>query len=241
MYGDEALELPVLGQFVQERRELKGWTQRQLANAIPTGTGYISKIEQGGREAPSDAVLDKLSEALDLDEHATMHLYALAGRQRPASAAMTDAEIAGLLAAYDPHPAACLLGWRVTQANSAFRRMWPGLAEADNLPTWLFRDARAKLVTPDWEDEARMIVGLMRHCSALPGQRETMAGVVAGLSDVLQFYRLWRAGVVYAWRPTPDRRVWDPVSESETTVRVLAMRLPASPARLVVGIPQPDY
>lgn len=57
-----------LAQFVRERRQALGLSQKELANAVGVTSAFISQVESGrrGRKA-SDALIEKLAVALKSD------------------------------------------------------------------------------------------------------------------------------------------------------------------------------
>src|SRR5262245_18631851 len=56
--------------FIQERREMAGLTQQQLADRLGTSAGTVSRWESpklGKRRVPSSEVLAAIAEALNID------------------------------------------------------------------------------------------------------------------------------------------------------------------------------
>ncbi len=62
--------------FVKEARLESGFGQRQFARLIGVSPSYLNEVEQGKRPAPSEKVLKKIRQNLDVDEEI---LYDLAG------------------------------------------------------------------------------------------------------------------------------------------------------------------
>ncbi|MFI1914728.1 helix-turn-helix domain-containing protein [Nocardia sp. NPDC020380] len=224
-----ALELPTLAAFVRRLRIRRGWTQRQLAIEAHLGLGTIRKIEQDAPVSIGDRALTALAQALCDNTHERVHLRALAGKSdAPTGLGVTAAGLVGrVLAAFEPSPAAWLYNWRVDQANDTYRRLFPGLAEAENLPLWVFRDPRARLVLRDWHREADAVAGMLRHTATDPHVRTATAGVIKSVETVHEFRRAWESEVVYIHRPCARRRIWVPRSEQlihleETLIPVTA-------------------
>jgi HTH-type transcriptional regulator, competence development regulator len=69
------------GTAIRSLREAKGLGLRQFARAIPIAPSYQSFIESGAVPPPSDAVLVRMAELLDVSEQA---LFIRAGRLPPA-------------------------------------------------------------------------------------------------------------------------------------------------------------
>lgn len=57
------------GELIKEARKEKKITQRELASLIGVDFTYISKIETGALEPPSEEVIKKISKILDIDEN----------------------------------------------------------------------------------------------------------------------------------------------------------------------------
>ena len=60
------MTLKWLGGMIQERREAKGWNQKELARRVKVTDAYIAMLETGKRKNPSRAVLKRLARALDV-------------------------------------------------------------------------------------------------------------------------------------------------------------------------------
>jgi transcriptional regulator with XRE-family HTH domain len=59
------------GEQIRAFRKAKGWSLRDLADRVGVGFTYLSRIENGRLnfgDYPSDALIHRLSEALDADE-----------------------------------------------------------------------------------------------------------------------------------------------------------------------------
>jgi len=57
------------GQIIREARKSNQITQRDLAKRINVDFTYISKIENGALEPPSEEVITKMAKVLDIDEN----------------------------------------------------------------------------------------------------------------------------------------------------------------------------
>jgi DNA-binding XRE family transcriptional regulator len=66
----------MIGEVIRRRRERRGLSQRDLARRVGTGAPHISKIENEV-EVPSEEVLTRIAEELDLDP---VELNLMAGR-----------------------------------------------------------------------------------------------------------------------------------------------------------------
>jgi len=63
--------MTTFGQRIRELRQAKKWTLRQLAPKVGVGFTYLSKVENEKLDFgdyPSEALIHRLAEALDVDE-----------------------------------------------------------------------------------------------------------------------------------------------------------------------------
>lgn len=67
-----------LGSLIREGRRKKKLSQRQLAAALPMSQTNLSRVELGDHAPPSDGVLLRIAEVLELDPR---ELLRAAGRQ----------------------------------------------------------------------------------------------------------------------------------------------------------------
>lgn len=80
MAGTKADKTPArtLGSLIREGRRKKKLSQRQLAAELPMSQTNLSRVELGDHAPPSDAVLLRIAEVLELDPR---ELLRAAGRQ----------------------------------------------------------------------------------------------------------------------------------------------------------------
>ncbi|MFE3057777.1 helix-turn-helix transcriptional regulator [Nocardia sp. NPDC059239] len=239
--GDETeVEMPTLAAFVKQLRLRRGWTQREFAQHAHLGLGTVQKLEQGDKVSVGDRALSALADAVCDDEHEREHLRALGGRPGfTLGEAASAQDVATLLDQLTSIPAAWVVNWGVAAANDRYRRLMPGLAEARSMPHWLFGDPRAKLVLPGWQFEATVVVGLLRHYSAVAPEAGITAEIIRELlASHGDFRRLWASGAVYVRRPESTRRIWSPATGTMTVVRESV--IPAASGWLAIGFPAGD-
>lgn len=70
------------GSFVKQKRTEKGISLRKFAELLNIAPGYMSDLEQGRRNAPSDKKIEKLEEILKLTELEVFFLNDLAAQTR---------------------------------------------------------------------------------------------------------------------------------------------------------------
>lgn len=56
------------GEYLRQQRKDKRITQRELASKVNVDFSYISKIETGALEPPSEDIIIKISKVLEVDE-----------------------------------------------------------------------------------------------------------------------------------------------------------------------------
>ncbi|AYF77144.1 XRE family transcriptional regulator [Nocardia yunnanensis] len=228
--------MPSLGAFARELRDRRGWTQPKAADRAKVGVSTLRKLEQNSGAEFREDTLENLANVLCATGDERAHWWALAGRTGRALPGSGPEDVALLVAALDSAPAAWVRDWRVRIANDAHRRLFPGLADAESLPRWMFGDPRAKLVLPEWWDEARMLVGMMRHLAVSGRGHGHTVDVIRAMSDYPDFRRIWDTGVVHIARPGRLRRIWSPATESETTLRE-ALYPTSESGVIIVGFP----
>jgi transcriptional regulator with XRE-family HTH domain len=186
-------------------RRVEGRRREEVAALASVSVDYIKRLE-GGRIRPSEAVLDSLARALQLDMVERKHLFALAGR---ASAHDIDPFVdvrpglLRLLAAVEPLPAFIvgpwldLLAWNPTASAlfCGFERRPP--AER-NMARLIFLDPeiRELFCAGGWDGSGLVAALRLRYTRGQPDPR-----VQALISELKQrsplFRRLWQEhGVV---------------------------------------------
>lgn len=66
---EEEIEENKFGDLVKEKREERGYSYAQLGELSGLSASYISRLEKGERRAPSYSVIQKLSEALEMNKN----------------------------------------------------------------------------------------------------------------------------------------------------------------------------
>jgi transcriptional regulator with XRE-family HTH domain len=187
-------------------RRVEGLRREEVAALASISVDYVKRLE-AGRIRPSDAVLDSLARALQLDVVERAHLFALAGRTASAHGhhGLEDVRpgLLRLLAAVEPLPAFIvgpwldLLAWNPTASTlfCGFERRPP--AER-NMAHLIFLDPEiGKLFcTGDWDGSGLVAALRVRYERGEHDQR-----VEALVSELVErsplFARLWEEhGVV---------------------------------------------
>jgi transcriptional regulator with XRE-family HTH domain len=186
-------------------RRVEGLRREGVAALASVSVDYIKRLE-AGRIRPSDAVLDSLARALQLDVAERAHLFAIAGR-----AAAHDVDplkdvrpgLVRLLAAVEPLPAFVvgpwldLLAWNPTASAlfCGFERRPP---EERNMARLIFLDPeiRKLFCTEDWNGAG--LVAALRVRNERSRRDPRAEALISELIDRSRlFRRLWEEhGVV---------------------------------------------
>ncbi|UVY82947.1 helix-turn-helix transcriptional regulator [Brachybacterium sp. NBEC-018] len=190
------------------RRRVPGLRREELAQLAGVSVTYLTRLEQGQSQNASEAIIEALARALQLDDDERAHLASLAGaRSRPRSLPTSPPEVAKpgaeqLLHAMGEVPAVLLgrfndvLAW-----NRAGHLLLAGHLAADapsrpedrpNQMALLFLDPHTRDLHADWADEAARAVASLRFVAAQWAHDRRLAELVGTLSvRSPEFARLW--------------------------------------------------
>jgi len=189
-----------------EQRRVPGLRREEVAARADMSPDYLRRVEQA-RVLPSDAVLDRLAEALRCGPWERAHLQNLAdrarGRQPPTP---VDAEVRPtvlrLLEALEPTPAVVLgrrcevLAWNRTGAalDEVVARKPP---DERNIARRIILDPTARELYPEWEVLAQEVADVLRLNKARFSDDRLLAALIDELLGAsLEFRRCWeRQGV----------------------------------------------
>jgi transcriptional regulator with XRE-family HTH domain len=208
------------------RRRVKGLRREEVALLAGMSTEYYVRLERGNGAGVSQAVLDGISRALQLDEAEHAHLYDLVraanqgtnpGRRRgPASPQQVNTNVLQLIDAMHDVPVFIQNGRLDAVATNRlgaalFSEMFVLPQRPVNAARFTFLDPRAQTFYRDWEGNARQIVALLRaEAGRAPYDRvlTDLVGELATRSDL--FRTLWASHDVRVHR-TGTKNVHHPV------------------------------
>ncbi|TAK68560.1 MAG: XRE family transcriptional regulator [Actinomycetota bacterium] len=189
------------------RRRVPGLRREELAQLAGVSVTYLTRLEQGQSQNASDAVIDALALALQLDADERTHLGVLAHparKQRRRNVAQEEAKpgAAQLLQAMGHVPAVLLgrfhdiLAWnragQVLLAGHLDYEAPNAGAERPNQLRMLFLDKRTRDLYLDWNDEAALAVASLRYISAQFADDRRSAELVSELQvRSPEFATLW--------------------------------------------------
>jgi transcriptional regulator with XRE-family HTH domain len=256
MESDSGRPVTELGEFLRSRRDrltpeevgvrsygrrrVSGLRREELAQLAGVSVTYLTRLEQGHSLNASDAVIDALARALQLDPDERTHLFALAHpapakRPRPSKPEVPKSGAVQLLHAMGDVPA-LLLG----RFNDILAWNRPGhlllaghldydapnrSAERPNHIRMLFLDEHTRELYADWRDEAASAVASLRYVAAQFPDDRRLAALVGELSlNSPEFASLW-AGHAVKLCTSGSKRLRHP-EVGELTVGYEVLHLP---------------
>lgn len=208
------------------RRRVKGLRREEVALLAGMSTEYYVRLERGNGAGVSEAVLDGISRALQLDEAEHTHLYDLvraanlgaqpARRRGPSRPQQVRPGVQQLIDAMTDVPVFVQNGRLDAVATNRlgaalFSEMFVLPQRPMNAARFTFLDARAQRFYRDWEGNAGQIVALLRgEAGRSPYDRilTDLVGELATRSDL--FRTLWASHDVRLHR-TGSKNVRHPV------------------------------
>jgi transcriptional regulator with XRE-family HTH domain len=222
------------------RRRSPGLRRDEVAQLSGISIAYYTWIEQGRDINMSPEVLNAIARALLLSEAERVHLFALVGievRENTVGDERVHPTIANIFN-YAPSSWCAFVhdSWfNVLQSTFlaiAVFDISPGRELESNLLYRLFADPKQRKVWVEWENEARMAVGMFRHGLARRPTASEGFCLLDALLEVPDFARIWDEYDVRI-RPSPDEffrpEPWQLAHPELGLVRVhrLAMAIPA--------------
>ncbi|MFI7537409.1 helix-turn-helix transcriptional regulator [Streptosporangium sp. NPDC049376] len=179
------------------RRRVPGLRREELAQLAGVSATYYTRLEQGQSANASEAVIDSLARALDLNEDERAHLHDLARpvpakRRRPAKPAMVRPGTRQLIDAMGEVPAVVLgrrnevlawnrLGHLLLAGHHAFDAP-DRIADRPNLARMLFLDPHHRNLHVHWEEEAIRAVASLRVVAGRYQDDRELAELIGELS-----------------------------------------------------------
>jgi transcriptional regulator with XRE-family HTH domain len=158
------------------KRRVPGLRREEVASLAGVSFDYYARLERGNLSGVSEAVLESVARALELDEAERAHLFDLArmaatpvraAKARKPAAASVRPSVAGILAGMTAVPAYVRNArMDILAANDLCYALYTGvLAPAQmpvNLARYVFLDHRSTGFFLDWEIIADEVVGTLR-------------------------------------------------------------------------------
>lgn len=185
---------------------MTGLRREELAQLAGVSVSYYTRLEQGQSVNASEAILDALARALQLDAHESRHLRELA-TQRPKPTRRPPVErVSGLtrdlLRSLDNLPAMVVgrrtdvLAWNelghALLGGHVDRTAVDRPAERPNLARLIFLDPHTRDLYVDWQRKARAVVGNLRLVAGRHPEDALLASLIGELSmKSPEFVTLW--------------------------------------------------
>lgn len=190
------------------RRRVPGLRREEVALLAGMSAEYYKRLERGNASGVSEAVIDGVSRALQLDEAEHAHLYDLirtanAGahpqRRKPTRKTQLTAGMQQTIDAMTTVPVFIQNGrLDFVSANRLGRALFSEMLDDTRPPAnaarFVFLDPRAQTFYQDWEDNTRQMVAILRAeagRSAYDRQLSDLIGELSTRSDL--FRKLWGA------------------------------------------------
>jgi transcriptional regulator with XRE-family HTH domain len=229
------------------RRRVAGLRREEVASLAGISVEYYVRLEQGRAARPSEAVLDALARALQLDGDERRYLEGLA-RPRPSARSPRPerirTELVQLLDMMERVPAMVInhrmdvLAWNQL-ASALFFDFAAATPRERNLARFGFLDTGSKERFVDWQDVARATVGTLRLATSRHDDDEVLATLLGELMMKSEQFRTLWAGRDVKQRTHGSKRFRHPVV-GELTLRFENFDLPGETGqRLVAFSPEP--
>ncbi|WP_321939652.1 helix-turn-helix transcriptional regulator [Paraburkholderia sp. J8-2] len=182
------------------RRRTPGLRREEVAELAGIGVDWYIRLEQGRAVSPSDATLDALARALQLDNAEVAHLRTLAQRSEPRAFARENVPPAVARVVASLALPAYVTGrrWDILACNEAATELlgFDRLAAQDrNIMIYMFLEPEARrLFGASWSNEARRMIALFRTSHDLHAGDPAFVELVGRLgSSSEEFAKWWSA------------------------------------------------
>jgi transcriptional regulator with XRE-family HTH domain len=188
------------------RRRVDGLRREEVALLAGMSTQYYTRLERGTATGVSEAVLNGISRALQLDEAEHAHLYGLvrtanAGahpqRRRPTHKSQLSTSMQQTIDAMSTVPVYVQNGRLDAVAtnrlgHALFSVMFDDARPPVNAAHFVFLDSKAQTFYRDWEANARQMVAILRAEAGRSPYDRQLSDLVGELSTRSDFFRkLW--------------------------------------------------
>lgn len=178
-------------------RRVAGLRREEVAELAGVSEDYYRRLEQGRERHPSRQVLAALARALNLDAHASRHLFEIVAPTRHDAEGRSPKEISAgvrLLLENSLIAPALVVGPAsdILALNFLASTLYSSFARVDNLAMMVFLDSAARDFYPNWERVARTSVANLRDASTKFPHESRVAEVIGELCmESPSFASLW--------------------------------------------------
>ena len=206
-------------------RRVAGLRREEVALLAGVSIDYYTRLERGNARGASDAVLDALARALQLDEAERAHLFDLvraANVNMPARAPRRPARqqvrpsVQRILDSMATTPAYVRNGrLDILAANrlgrALFSPVFDSPAQPVNPARFLFLDPRGPEFYVEWERQAQDTVAMLRSEVGRNPHDRALSGLIGELSTRSEAFRTWWAAHNVRFHRTGVKRLHHPV------------------------------
>ncbi|MGP3535774.1 helix-turn-helix transcriptional regulator [Microbacterium sp. RD1] len=176
-------------------RRVTGLRREEVARRAGVSEDYYRRLEQGRERHPSHQVLTALSRALQLDAHATRHLFEIVAPAWHEEASPPDvSDGVRLMLDHSIIAPAMVVGPAsdILALNAQAAALYSAFARVDNLAMMVFLDSAASEFYDDWDAVARASVANLRAASTQFPREPRVGEVIGELSmESTRFASLW--------------------------------------------------
>ncbi|MFE3452001.1 helix-turn-helix domain-containing protein [Nonomuraea sp. NPDC059194] len=234
------------------RRRTPGLRRAELATLAGVSVEYLTRLEQGRDRRPSAEILAVLADALRLSADERIHLHRLVKAGSGAGACLGSAPparavrptVRALLDRLEPAPALVVNQLGEVLARTAGFEALAGPAgvlegRPPNLARYVFTDARARGVFPDWESVADERAADLRAAASLGDPYAAALADELAVTAGARFTDRFTASAALPCRTGVER--WAHPVAGELLLAYESLELPgAEEQRLVVYLPADD-
>jgi transcriptional regulator with XRE-family HTH domain len=206
-------------------RRVAGLRREEVAMLAGVSVDYYTRLERGNARGASDAVLEALARALQLDEAERAHLFDLVHAANTANAARTSRRLTGqqvrpsvqrILDSMTTTPAYVRNArLDILAANRLGRALFAPImdspAQPANTARFLFLDPAAPEFYPGWERQAQDVVAMLRSEAGRTPYDKALSGLIGELSTRSETFRTWWAAHNVRFHRTGVKRLRHPV------------------------------
>jgi transcriptional regulator with XRE-family HTH domain len=205
------------------RRQVPGLRREEVASLAGVSVEYYKRLERGNAAGVSDAVLEALADALQLDDAERAHLFDLARaaspvnprRRRRASPQQVRPVVQRMVDSIGAPATVSNMRADYLTANVLGRALYAPLFESREQPPnsarFTFLDPAAQQFFTDWEKAAKDLVASLRSAAGRNPHDRALTDLVGELSMRSEPFRKWWAAHDVRYHQTGRKRLHHPI------------------------------
>jgi transcriptional regulator with XRE-family HTH domain len=236
-----ALSPPPASEPLRRRRRTPGLRREEVAERAGMSHVWYSWLERGRPIQVSPAMLERVAQALELNDDETAHLFTLVKRRAPRAESVETLPSAVVDILERHGNPACVFGARldILAANEPFRRLYDhpeGEDEWQGNALWrAFTDPKKKTRHAGWLDYARNLTAMLRVSYAHHLGEPRFEALIERLKAASpEFVTIWAEQLVV--RHLIRRVVICDDDDRRTTVEVVQLPMPWDPLQTIAFV-----